>query len=53
MDFEPSGRDSRLKACAGDGMPKITLGIAGLLEMLGRDYGIKEPHWGPCTPSTA
>ena len=37
-------------------MPKTTLGITGLLEMLGRDYGIKEPHSQPsfilpCTPS--
>ena len=28
-------------------MPKITLGITGLHEILGRDYGIDEPYWGP------
>ena len=28
-------------------MPKITLGITGLHEILGRDYGIEEPYWGP------
>ena len=28
-------------------MPKIALGITGLLEILGRDYGIEEPYWGP------
>ena len=22
-------------------------GITGLQEILGRDYGIEEPHWGP------
>ena len=27
-------------------MPKITLGITGLHEILGRDYGIEEPYWG-------
>ena len=42
-----SGRDSGLKVCAGGGMPKITLGITGLLEILGRDYGIENPYWGP------
>ena len=26
-------------------MPKITLGITGLYEILGRDYGIEEPYW--------
>ena len=57
QDFKAkSGRDSGLKVRAGDGMPKTTLGITGLLEMLGRDYGIKEPHSEPssilpCTPS--
>ena len=25
---------------------KITLGITGLHEILGRDYGIEEPYWG-------
>ena len=28
-------------------MPKIILRITGLLEILGRDYGIKKPYWGP------
>ena len=28
-------------------MPKTTLGITGLNEILGRDYGIEEPYWGP------
>ena len=27
-------------------MPKITLGITGLLEILGRDYGVEKPYWG-------
>ena len=39
-----SGRDSGLKVCAGGGMPKIALGITGLLEILDRDYGIEEPY---------
>ena len=42
-----SGRDSGLKVCARGEMPKITLGITGLHEILGRDYGIGEPYWGP------
>ena len=28
-------------------MPKITLGITGLHEILSRDYGIEEPYWEP------
>ena len=28
-------------------MPKIIIGITGFLEILGRDYGIEEPYWGP------
>ena len=28
-------------------MPKITLGITGLQEVLGRDYGTQKPYWGP------
>ena len=28
-------------------MPKVTLGITGLPENLGRDYGIEKPYWGP------
>ena len=44
-----SGRDSGLKVCAEGGMPKIALGITGLLEMLDRDYGIEEPYQGPST----
>ena len=39
-----SGRDSGLKVCAGDEIPKITLGITGLHEILGRDYGIEGPY---------
>ena len=27
-------------------MPKITIGITELHEILGRDYGIEEPYWG-------
>ena len=37
---EKSGRVSRLKVCTGGGMPKITLGITELHEIVGRDYGI-------------
>ena len=36
-----SGRDSGLKVCAGGRMPKIFLGITGMHEYLGRDYGIE------------
>ena len=40
-DFKAkSGRDSGLKVCAGGGLPKITRGITGWHEVLGRDYGI-------------
>ena len=28
-------------------MPKITLWITGLHEVLGRDYGIEKLYWGP------
>ena len=28
-------------------MSNITLGITGFQEILGRDYGIEEPYWGP------
>ena len=28
-------------------MPKITLRITGLHEILGRDHGIEEPYWEP------
>ena len=28
-------------------MPKITIGIMGLHESLGQDYGIEEPYRGP------
>ena len=42
-----SGRDSGLKVCAGGGMLKVTLGITGLPEILGRDHGIEKPYWGP------
>ena len=44
-DFKAkSGQDSGLKVCAGGGLPKITLGITGLDEDLGGDYGIEEPY---------
>ena len=47
-DFKAkSGRDLGLKVCAGGGMPKITLGITGLHEVLGRDYGSEKPYRGP------
>ena len=42
-----SGRDSGLTVCAGGVMPKMTLGIRELHEILGRDYGIEESYWGP------
>ena len=45
-----SGRVLGLKVCLGGGMPKITLGITGLHEILGRDYGIEKPYWGPHRP---
>ena len=28
-------------------MPKITLGITGLHEVSGWDYGSEKPYWGP------
>ena len=28
-------------------MPKKTLGITGLYEVLGRDYRSEKPYWGP------
>ena len=40
-------RDLRLNKCAGGGMPKITLRITGVPEILGRDHGIEERYWGP------
>ena len=47
-DFKAkSGRDSGLKVCAEGGMPKVTLGITRLPEILGRDYGIEKPYGGP------
>ena len=44
-----SGGVSGLKVCQGGEIPIITLGITGLHETLGRDYGIEEPYWGPST----
>ena len=41
------GQDLGPKVCARVRMPQITLGITGLHEILGKDYGIEEPHWGP------
>ena len=32
---------------ARDGVPKITIRITRLHEILGRDYGNKIPYWGP------
>ena len=40
-------RDLRLNECAGGGMPKITLRITGVPEILGQDHGIEERYWGP------
>ena len=42
-----SRRDSGLKVCGRVRMPKMTLGITGLHEILSRDYGIEGPYWGP------
>ena len=42
-----SGRVSGLKVYLGGGMPNITLGITGLHEVLGRDYGTDEPYREP------
>ena len=42
-----SGRVSGLKVCAGGRIPKIALGITGLHESLGWDYGIEESYWDP------
>ena len=42
-----SGRDSGLNVRAGGRMPNRTLGITRLQGILGRDYGIEEPYWGP------
>ena len=38
-------RDPGLKVCTGGGMPKITRGITGLPEILGRDYGVEGRNW--------
>ena len=40
------GQDSGLKASREVGCGKITLGITGLHEILGRDYGIEERYLG-------
>ena len=43
-DFKTkSARDSGLIVCAEGGMPKITLGITEVYEVLCWDYGIEEP----------
>ena len=39
-------RDSGLKVCTGGVMPKITLGITGLHEIMDRDYKIEETPLG-------
>ena len=36
-----------IESIGGGEMPKITIGITGLLEILGRDYGIEERYRGP------
>ena len=41
-----SREDSGLNVCTSGGMPKITIGITGLHEILGQDYKIEEPYWG-------
>ena len=33
------------KVCARVKMPEITVGITGLHELFGWDYGIEEPYW--------
>ena len=43
-------RDSGLKVCTGGVMSKITLGITGLHEIMGRDYKTEEPHCGTSVP---
>lgn len=40
--------DSGLKVGTQCGISNIITGITGLSENLGRDNGIKEPHWWPC-----
>ena len=42
-----SGLVSGFKVWLGGGMPKITLGITRLHEILGRYYGIEELFWVP------
>ena len=39
-----SGRGLGLKVCTGSWTPKITLGITGLHEILGRENDIEEPY---------
>ena len=36
-----------IEVCLRGGIPKITLKITGLHEILGRDYGTEEPYWKP------
>ena len=36
-----------MEVCTRGGMPKTTIGITGLHEISGRDYGIEEPHRRP------
>ena len=46
-DFNAKWRqDSGFSVCMECEMPKITIGIAGLRENLGRDVVIGEPVWG-------
>ena len=37
----------KIESIAGGGMPKITIGITGLLEISGRDCGIEERYRRP------
>ena len=41
-----------MKICVENGRLKISLGITQLHEILGLDYGIEEPYWGPQLPVT-
>ena len=49
-DFNAKWRqDLGLSVCMECEMPKITIGIAGLRENLGRDVVAGDPAWGPST----
>ena len=40
-------QDLGLKVCMGCRTPKITVGITGISENLGRQDGMEEHYWGP------